>query len=105
MTRPAMTEDQRVVAVAMLANAIRRERRRHARADDARQQSSVLSTFGALGRGDGPAEYVRGMRDLLAVLFDGGRQVADACYEAAAIEADGGGRGPDDRLNNAGGRG
>lgn len=89
MSRPAMTEDQRVVAVALLANAIRKERGRRARTDDARPHSTVLSTFGAAGRAEGSAQYVRGMRDLLAVLFAGGRDVADACYEAALIEAGG----------------
>ena len=79
-----------MVAVALLANAIRKEQRLRARAEEARRQSAVLSTLGAVGRGEGSAQYVRGMRDLLAVLFDGGRAVADACYEAALVEAAGG---------------
>jgi hypothetical protein len=89
MARPAMTEDQRVVAVALLANAIRKERRLRARAEEARQGSALLAAFGTVGRSDGAAQYVRGMHDLLAVLFDGGRATADACYEEARVAAEG----------------
>ena len=96
MTRPAMTEDQRAVAVALLANAIRNERRLRARAEEARRHSALLSTLQVGGRSEGSARYVRGMRDLLAVLFDGGRAVADACYEAALVEAEGGRTASDD---------
>ena len=96
MAQPAMTEDQRIVAVALLANAIRKERRLRARAEEAREDSAVLATFGTFGRSDGAAQYVRGMRDLLAVLFAGGRPLADACYEAAYVEAVGRGGTTDD---------
>ena len=86
MAQPAMTEDQRIVAVALLANAIRKERRLRRAPRRPGEGSAVLSTFGAFGPSDGAAQYVRGMRDLLAVLFEGGRAVADACYEATSVE-------------------
>lgn len=89
MTRPAITEEQRTVAVVTLANAIRKERGLRVRAADARLVSTLLSTINPGGRAESSAQYVRGMRDLLAVLFEGGRSVADACYEAAIVEADG----------------
>jgi hypothetical protein len=75
--------------VALLANAIRKERNERARADDAGQTNSVRSKFPGLGRGRASAEYLRGMRDLLAVLFDGGRATADECYAAAQNVAEG----------------
>lgn len=90
MARPPMTEDQRVVAVALLANAIRRERGERGRAEDARRASAVRAVFPGLGRGEASSAYLRGMRDLLAVLFDGGRTTADECYAAAVTEANGG---------------
>ena len=65
--RPAMTEDQRMMAVTLLANAIRKEEHLSARS----------------------RRYVQGMRDLLAVLFAGGRAEADECYEAARAQARG----------------
>ena len=89
MARPTMSEDQRVVAVALLANAIRKERGERVQADDARQTSAVRAMFPGLGRGEASTEYLRGMRDLLAVLFEGGRATADECYAAALAAADG----------------
>ncbi len=81
-----MTDDQRVVAVALLANAIRKEERLagHARA---RAGDDLGVAIGAGSRAEVSHSYVRGMRDLLAVLFAGGRTVADECYEAARAQA------------------
>lgn len=80
-----MTDEQRIMAVALLANAIRAEanpRRRRGRS-----LGELLPVLGAGGRDDGSRRYAQGMRDLLAVLFDGGRAVADACYQEARAQA------------------
>jgi hypothetical protein len=84
--RPPMTEEQRVMAVALLANAIRSEEHQRARARG-RPLGDVLPGFGTRGRADASRRYVQGMRDLLAVLFDGGRAVADDCYREARAQA------------------
>ena len=86
MARPRMTEDQRAVAVALLANAIRKEERLVGRARD-RAGDDLGLAVGAGARAEVSRSYVRGMRDLLAVLFAGGRAVADDCYEAARAQA------------------
>ncbi len=81
-----MTEEQRAVAVALLANAIRKEERLAGRARD-RVEDDLGLAVGAGARAEASRSYVRGMRDLLAVLFAGGRAVADDCYEAARAQA------------------
>ena len=86
MGHPTMTEDQRAVAVALLANAIRKDERLWTHGRDAARGDLVLAV-GARGKADASRQYLPGMRDLLAVLFDGGAAVADACYGAARIEA------------------
>jgi hypothetical protein len=78
-----------VVVVALLANAIRKERGEQVRTHGAGQSTSVRAMFPGLGRGRASAEYLRGMRDLLAVLFEGGRATADECYAAAQNVAEG----------------
>ena len=86
MARPAMTDEQRAMAVALLANAIRKDAhllsRTAGRADD-----DLVGSIGARRRAEPSRQYVRGMRDLLAVLFAGGRAVADECYELARAQA------------------
>ena len=84
--RPRITEAQRVMAVALLANAIRSEENHRLRARG-RPLGDVLPGFGGRGRADASRRYVQGMRDLLAVLFDGGRAVADSCYQEARAQA------------------
>ena len=84
MGRPRMTDEQRAVAVALLANAIRKDERQQAIREQRR--GDLTLTGGSRRRAEASAQYVRGMRDLLAVLFDGDRAVADACYaEARAL--------------------
>jgi hypothetical protein len=84
--RPPMTNDQRTMAVTLLANAIRKAE--HRRGTDATSVADTsLPAIGARARRDASAQYVRGMRDLLGVLFAGGRAAADECYEAALLEA------------------
>ncbi len=86
MARPPISDEQRVMAVALLANAIRRTDR----------PGSQPGTFfvetpapGSRRRRDPSQEYLRGMRDLLAVLFDGGPRIADDCYASAQTQATG----------------
>lgn len=90
--RPAITAEQRTMAVALLANAIRAEQnpRRHR----VRPLGDLLPSLGSGGRDDGSRRYAQGMRDLLAVLFDGGRAVSDDCYREARLLALGDEPGP-----------
>lgn len=83
MSQPRMTADQRLMAVTLLANAIRKHEgtRREPTTDPAATDLARLA--GARGRDDANHQYVRGMVDLLAVLFEGGRPQAEACYQEA----------------------
>lgn len=83
MGRPRMTAEQRGMAVALLANAIRKEAHLRSRAEAAAEGGELAVVVGARGRREASSQYVRGMRDLLAVLFEGGRPAAEACYEEA----------------------
>ena len=81
-----MTDEQRAVAVTLLANAIRKEE--HLRARQRGRSGDDLSlAAGTRVRADASSQYLRGMRDLLAVLFAGGRAAADECFEAAQAQA------------------
>lgn len=86
MASTAMTEDQRGMAIALLANAIRKEERLRARAAD-RAERSPLPVPASRGRADASGRYVQGMRDLIAVLFVDGRAAADECYRIARAQA------------------
>jgi hypothetical protein len=84
-----MTAEQRLMAVTLLANAIRKhERDNHAPAVDT-GAADLARLAGARGRATASHQYVRGMIDLLAVLFEGGRPFAESCYEEARRLADG----------------
>ena len=74
------------MAVALLANAIRKDEHLRARARGM-PLGDVLPGLGSRRRAQASSEYVRGMRDLLAVLFEGGRADADACFAAARAQA------------------
>ena len=87
MGRPRMTAEQRAMAVALLANAIRKDAHLRARAEEAARRAEPIPGGGARGRHEASSRYVQGMRDLLAVLFEGGKAVADECYEAARVQA------------------
>jgi len=75
------------MAVALLANAIRKETHLRARADEAARRAEGMPIGGARAQQEASGRYVQGMRDLLAVLFDDGRIVADECYEVARVQA------------------
>jgi hypothetical protein len=87
MGLPTITDDQREIAVILLANALRR---------DAHLQRRPMTGAGAEPAGPGGAarwraeasrRYAQGMTDLLAILFQDGRSVADECLRAAEILA------------------
>ena len=83
MGRTEITNEQRAMAVTLLANALRKEAHVRARTGDGRPPGLPAGR----GRSDATQQYVRGMRDLLAVLFDDGRAVADACLADARVKA------------------
>lgn len=83
MGRPEITEDQREIAVTMLANAIRKDAHLRERANRLREATDPV-LHGMARRRAAPSErYVEGMRDLLRVLFADGFEAADACLEEA----------------------
>lgn len=69
------------MAVALLANALRKEGVLRGREE--RAGASPVLAAGAGRRAESARQYARGMRDLLAVLFADGGPVADECVEAA----------------------
>ena len=74
------------MTVALLANAHRKAAYLRTRADaDLRRGEGALSPS-AGRRADAAERYLDGMRDLLAVLFDGGRAAVDT-YDAEARAA------------------
>lgn len=82
MSQPRMTEEQRLMAVTLLANAIRKQERARPAAAEA-DASDLARLAGSRGRATATHQYIRGMIDLLAVLFEGGRPVAESCYDEA----------------------
>lgn len=86
MARPAITDEQREIAVVLLANAVRKQRRRSPPA--APGQDDPLPLRAARAGESANERYVRGMLDMVAILFADGRATADACLRAArALEA------------------
>jgi hypothetical protein len=83
MGRTEITNEQRAMAVTLLANALRKEAHVRSRTGNGRPQGLPAGR----GRSEATHQYVRGMRDLLAVLFANGRAVADACLAEARIQA------------------
>jgi hypothetical protein len=80
-----MTEEQWQVAATMLANALRKVDRfdgsRAAASDD------LMHAVASGRRAEAAEAYARGMVDLLAVLFDGGRPSAERLAAAAQAMA------------------
>jgi hypothetical protein len=83
MGRPTISEDQRELAIILLANALRKDAHLRPRPDpDVREGAGGVSAA-TRWRVEASRRYARGMIDLLAVLFDGGRAVADECLAEA----------------------
>jgi len=88
MPYPEMTNDQRAMAVEMLANALRKDAHLRERAHRLRE-GAPLPARATYGRAESSQRYVDGMRDLLRVLFADGHAATDACMEAAYALATG----------------
>lgn len=87
MGLPTITDDQREMAVILLANALRRDahlRRPPATGD---REDTAGPGGAARWRAEASRRYAQGMTDLLAILFQDGRTVADECLRAAEILA------------------
>lgn len=87
MGLPTITDDQRELAVILLANALRRDahlQRRPAVGD--REEAAGLGSA-SRWRAEASRRYAQGMSDVLAILFDDGRAVAAECLRAAEILA------------------
>ncbi len=87
MGQPGITEDQRLMAVALLANAIRKDAHLRARATHVQEQGNPLTSIMADNRSKSSQRYIEGMRDILRVLFADGSVVAEACLEEAYAQA------------------
>jgi hypothetical protein len=80
---PEITEDQRKMAVVLLANALRKDAHLRARRQRAPDEGSPQHAALARRRAEPSQRYVDGMRDLLRVLFVDGHDAAEACLEEA----------------------
>jgi hypothetical protein len=83
MDRPAITADQRHMAVVMLANALRKDAHLRNRAVRPDEENDVIRAGLSRRRGEASQRYVDGMRDMLRVLFPNGDQVVRECMEEA----------------------
>lgn len=80
MTQPTITLDQRDLAVTLLANALRKD----AHLWRGRSPSgAAVANSTSRWRIEAARRYSQGMTDLLAILFDGGRPLAEACLRDA----------------------
>jgi hypothetical protein len=83
MGRPEITDDQREIAIELLANALRKDAHLRARANRLGLDSDPMRASMAKRRSEPSQRYVDGMRDLLKVLFVDGFAAADECLEEA----------------------
>jgi hypothetical protein len=101
MGRPEITEDQREIAIELLANALRKDAHLRERADRLQDHQDPIRSAAARRRAEPSARYVEGMRDLLRVLFVDGHTAADDCLEEAYRRAIGA---PPGNANGSDGR-
>lgn len=87
MDYPEITEDQREMAVVLLANALRKDAHLRDRAAREETQDDPLRASLVSRRAEPSRRYVDGMVDLLRALFPNGREVAAACLEEARARA------------------
>jgi hypothetical protein len=83
MSLPTMTEDQRLMVVTMLANAIRKDAHLRERAAHMRQGESIITATHTVQRAEASRRYVDGMCDIVRVLFADGQSVVASCLEDA----------------------
>lgn len=87
MSRPEMTDDQREIAIELLANALRKDAHLRNRASHQTEGVDPVRLVAARRRAEPSQRYVEGMRDMIRVLFVDGHAAADACLEAASAQA------------------
>lgn len=87
MSRPEMTDDQREIAIELLANALRKDAHLRNRAAPRTEGVDPLRLGAARRRAEPSQRYVEGMRDMIRVLFVDGHAAADDCLEAATVKA------------------
>lgn len=87
MTRPGITDDQREIAIELLANALRKDAHLRSRAQHTGQRVDMVQAGMARRRAESSQRYVDGMRDMLRVLFPNGYAIADECLDEAYARA------------------
>ena len=87
MGLPGITEDQRIMVVALLANAIRKDAHLRERAHDVRRTGDPVAGAMAIRRAAPSQRYVDGMCDLIRVLFVNGDLLVAQCLEEAYAQA------------------
>lgn len=87
MSRPEMTDDQREIAIELMANALRKDAHVRNRAGGTGEGRDALWTSVARRRAEPSQRYVEGMRDMIRVLFVDGHAAAEECLEAASAKA------------------
>lgn len=86
MKRPNMTDDQREIAIELMANALRKDAHLRARALGSDPSDAVRGGI-TRRRAEASQRYVDGMRDMLRVLFPNGHAIAEECMDAAYARA------------------
>lgn len=87
MGRPEISDDQREIAIEMLANAIRKDAHLRARLREMREHDDPVRYGMAKRRSEPSQRYVDGMRDILRTLFVDGQAAAEECLEEAYARA------------------
>lgn len=87
MTRPQITDDQKEIAIELLANALRKDAHIRSRSHDASQRDDMIRAGLSRRRAESSQRYVEGMRDMLRVLFPNGYEIAEGCMNEAYARA------------------
>jgi len=87
VSQPGITDEQRLMAVALLANAIRKDAHLRNRPPRSQEQAASLTSLMAGNRSESSQRYIDGMRDLLRVLFADGAVLTDEILEEAYAQA------------------
>jgi hypothetical protein len=78
-----MTDDQRLMVVTMLANAIRKDAHLRERAERVHERDAAMIGTHSVQRAEASRRYVDGMCDIVRVLFADGNTIVAACLEDA----------------------
>jgi hypothetical protein len=87
MTRHGITDDQKEIAIELLANALRKDAHLRSRPPDQGQRVDMVQAGIARRRAESSQRYIDGMRDMLRVLFPNGAAIAEACMDEAYLRA------------------